>query len=184
MTAQSSFQASPPLVVRPLVLTELVSAAMRRLLLPYADQVTFAVEAVPCDVGLVDPELLSEGWHPPSGVPLVAVTRDAGARSRQAAADLGVSAVVGLDLSADRLLETLRTAALDEKAPIADRIGDLSPRETEVLTMICGGSSNAEIADALFLSPNSVKTYIRTAYRKMGVTTRSQAVIWGVHRGL
>jgi DNA-binding CsgD family transcriptional regulator len=28
-----------------------------------------------------------------------------------------------------------------------------------------------------------VKTYIRTAYRKMGVTTRSQAVLWGVRNG-
>ena len=35
----------------------------------------------------------------------------------------------------------------------------------------------------MFLSINSVKTYIRSAYRKIGVTPRSQAVLWGVENG-
>jgi DNA-binding CsgD family transcriptional regulator len=184
MTAQSSVQTSTPLVVRPLALTELVAAAVQRVLLPYSDQVTFVVDPVPCDVGLVDPKLLTDGWRKPLGLPLVAVTRDAIARSARVAEELGVSAVVGLDLSADRLVDVLLTVAHREDAAVTKRVLELSPRETEVLTMICAGASNAEIAAALFLSPNSVKTYIRTAYRKMGVTTRPQAVLWGVHRGL
>ena len=56
----------------------------------------------------------------------------------------------------------------------------LSPREAEVMALITQGLSNQEIADRAYLSINSVKTYIRSAYRKAGVQRRSQAVLWGV----
>jgi NarL family two-component system response regulator LiaR len=59
----------------------------------------------------------------------------------------------------------------------------LSPRESEVLAFITQGLSNQEIAETAYLSINSVKTYIRTAYRKIGVSTRSQAVGWGMQHG-
>ncbi len=49
--------------------------------------------------------------------------------------------------------------------------------------LITQGLSNQEIADRSYLSINSVKTYIRTAYRKIGVTRRSQAVVWGMKHG-
>lgn len=60
----------------------------------------------------------------------------------------------------------------------------LSPREAEVLALICRGLSNAEIAEQLFLGVNTIKTYIRSAYRKIRVDRRSQAVIWGFEHGL
>jgi DNA-binding CsgD family transcriptional regulator len=44
--------------------------------------------------------------------------------------------------------------------------------------------SNRELADRMTLSPNSVKSYIRTAYRKIGVNSRSQAVLWAMTNGL
>jgi DNA-binding NarL/FixJ family response regulator len=59
----------------------------------------------------------------------------------------------------------------------------LTPRESEVLALITQGLSNREIAERTYLSINSVKTYIRTAYRKIGVTRRSQAVAWGMRHG-
>ncbi|GAA4696606.1 response regulator transcription factor [Nocardioides conyzicola] len=59
----------------------------------------------------------------------------------------------------------------------------LSARESEVLALITQGLSNQEIADRTYLSINSVKTYIRTAYRKVEVTRRSQAVAWGMRHG-
>jgi DNA-binding NarL/FixJ family response regulator len=59
----------------------------------------------------------------------------------------------------------------------------LTPRESEVVALITLGRSNQEVAAATFLSINSVKSYIRTAYRKMGVQTRSQAVLWGLNHG-
>jgi two-component system, NarL family, response regulator LiaR len=49
--------------------------------------------------------------------------------------------------------------------------------------LIVRGLSNQEIADAVYLSINSVKTYIRSAYRKMGVTRRQLAVIWALQHG-
>lgn len=63
------------------------------------------------------------------------------------------------------------------------RWAGLSPREAEILALITQGLSNQEIADRAYLSINSVKTYIRSTYRKIDVTRRSQAVLWGVENG-
>jgi DNA-binding NarL/FixJ family response regulator len=59
----------------------------------------------------------------------------------------------------------------------------LSPREAEIIALITQGLSNQEIADRAYLSINSVKTYIRSGYRKIGVERRSQAVRWGIKNG-
>jgi two-component system, NarL family, response regulator LiaR len=59
----------------------------------------------------------------------------------------------------------------------------LTERESEMLTFITRGLTNEEIARRAFLSINTVKTYIRTAYRKIGVETRAQAVAWGYENG-
>ena len=59
----------------------------------------------------------------------------------------------------------------------------LSSREAEIIALITHGLSNQAIADRAFLSINSVKTYIRSAYRKIGITSRSQAAVWGVENG-
>ncbi len=59
----------------------------------------------------------------------------------------------------------------------------LTVREAEVIALITLGLSNKQIASQAYLSINSVKSYIRSAYRKMGVATRSQAVLWAVHHG-
>jgi len=56
----------------------------------------------------------------------------------------------------------------------------LTPRERDVLVLICRGLSNHQIAQTLFLSINTVKTNIRSCYRKIGAQSRSQAVIWGL----
>lgn len=59
----------------------------------------------------------------------------------------------------------------------------LSQREAEVLALITQGLSNDQIAERTALSPNSIKTHIRNCYRKIGVTSRTQAVLWGVEHG-
>ena len=56
----------------------------------------------------------------------------------------------------------------------------LTERESEVLALIAQGNSNAEVARLTYLSPNTVKSHIRTIYRKIDVTSRTQAVLWGV----
>ena len=59
----------------------------------------------------------------------------------------------------------------------------LSDRESEILALITQGKSNAEVAALTYLSPNTIKSYIRTIYRKIDVASRTQAVLWGVEHG-
>ena len=59
----------------------------------------------------------------------------------------------------------------------------LSERESEILALITQGMSNADVASHTFLTPNTVKSYIRTLYRKIGVSSRTQAVLWGIDHG-
>jgi DNA-binding NarL/FixJ family response regulator len=59
----------------------------------------------------------------------------------------------------------------------------LTDRESEIMALITQGKSNAGVATLTYLSPNTVKSYIRTIYRKIEVTGRTQAVLWGVRHG-
>jgi DNA-binding NarL/FixJ family response regulator len=59
----------------------------------------------------------------------------------------------------------------------------LSDRESEILALITQGKSNADVARLTYLSPNTVKSYIRTIYRKINAGSRTQAVLWGVEHG-
>ena len=63
------------------------------------------------------------------------------------------------------------------------RAEHLTERESEIVALITQGHSNAEIADIVYLSVNSIKSHIRSAYRKMGVSNRVEAVLWGVEHG-
>jgi DNA-binding NarL/FixJ family response regulator len=60
----------------------------------------------------------------------------------------------------------------------AERPALLSVREAEVLQHIATGATNEETAARMFVSLNTLKSYIRSAYRKIGVERRSQAVLW------
>jgi DNA-binding NarL/FixJ family response regulator len=63
------------------------------------------------------------------------------------------------------------------------RSEQLTDRESEILALITQGRSNAEVAETTYLSPNTVKSYVRTIYRKIGAGSRTQAVLWGVRHG-
>lgn len=58
------------------------------------------------------------------------------------------------------------------------RAFSLSDRERQMLVLIAAGLSNEEIAARCYLSINSVKTFIRAAYRKIGVERRVEAAMW------
>lgn len=59
----------------------------------------------------------------------------------------------------------------------------ITDRESEILALITQGKSNAEVAALTYLSPNTVKSYIRSIYRKINAASRTQAVLWGVEHG-
>ena len=56
----------------------------------------------------------------------------------------------------------------------------MTERESEIVALVAQGLSNAQVAERLFLSINTVKSYIRSAYRRMQVRTRSEAVLWAI----
>ena len=59
----------------------------------------------------------------------------------------------------------------------------LSAREAEVIALITQGLGNEDIASRMYVSTNTVKTYIRSAYRKLGIDSRTRAVLWGIDHG-
>jgi len=98
---------------------------------------------------------------------------------RQAATALDLQQVVEYDVPTAVLLTTVELAAAGTtRTSVWQGDEGLTEREVEILTRVGGGLSNAEIGRELFLSLNTVKSYIRSAYRKIGVRTRSQAVLW------
>lgn len=65
-----------------------------------------------------------------------------------------------------------------------DGVDELSHRELDVLRALSGDGSLREIADAMFLSYNTIKTHARTLYAKLGVTSRDEAVRRGRELGV
>jgi DNA-binding NarL/FixJ family response regulator len=110
----------------------------------------------------------------------------------------GVDGFVPLGAAEDELVEAVESAASAGNGngqpgrttgPALERVNrpggefGLSARESDVLTLIVQGLTNKQIADRLYLSINSVKTYVRNAYSKVGAANRSQAVGWAIRHG-
>jgi predicted ATPase/DNA-binding NarL/FixJ family response regulator len=66
----------------------------------------------------------------------------------------------------------------------ADMSHNLTPREVEVLTLLAQGSSTAQIADQLFVSPRTAATHINNILGKLGVNSRTAAVAHAMRIGL
>jgi len=60
----------------------------------------------------------------------------------------------------------------------------LSQREMEVLKLAATGVSNKEIARQLFLSPRTVQVHLGNIFSKLGVASRTEAILYGLKRGL
>ncbi len=59
----------------------------------------------------------------------------------------------------------------------------LNPRELEVIDLVAQGMSNMDIAEKLFISKRTVQTHLANIFRKWGVHSRTQAVIYALRSG-
>lgn len=108
--------------------------------------------------------------------------RDAATRAREAVDTGPVRA------SAVRQLQSVETRMGRGALRAARRVGrlheDLTDRELSLLRELAGPGTQREISDALFLSINTVKGYTRSLYRKLGASSRQEAVALGRSLGL
>ena len=82
------------------------------------------------------------------------------------------------------IAKKLMNQFVDPKAKIEAVHEDLTPREVEVLRLLARGMSNAELAEALFISEKTVKTHISNILGKLNLADRTQAAIYAYKRGL
>lgn len=81
-----------------------------------------------------------------------------------------------------RLLRRLAPRPPERRHPFAGRV--LSPRELEVIRLVARGRSNQQIADELFLSLETVRTYLRRMFAKLDVRDRTQLAVLAYEAGL
>ncbi|MGW1775625.1 response regulator [Streptomyces sp. NPDC002104] len=117
----------------------------------------------------------------------------------------GASGFLLKDASADQLAEAVRVIAAGEallapnitkrlitefsrlgapRAPSKARLDELTERETEVLSLVAQGMSNAEIAGHLILAEQTVKTHVGRILVKLGLRDRTQAAVFAYETGL
>jgi DNA-binding NarL/FixJ family response regulator len=82
-----------------------------------------------------------------------------------------------------RLIEEFASRPLPAAAP-ATLLDVLTDREREVLSLVGGGLSNAEVASRLFISEATVKTHVKRILMKLGLRDRVQAVVAAYESGL
>ncbi|WP_328625692.1 response regulator transcription factor [Streptomyces sp. NBC_00353] len=83
-----------------------------------------------------------------------------------------------------RLIAEFSRMTAAPRAPLMDRVGDLTERETEVLSLIAQGLSNAEIATRLVVAEQTAKTHVSRILAKLGLRDRTQAAVFAYETGL
>uniref|UniRef100_A0AAU3H462 Response regulator transcription factor n=1 Tax=Streptomyces sp. NBC_01401 TaxID=2903854 RepID=A0AAU3H462_9ACTN len=83
-----------------------------------------------------------------------------------------------------RLIAEFSRVSTGVRAPSRERVGDLTERETEVLSLIAQGLSNAEISVRLVVAEQTVKTHVSRILVKLGLRDRTQAAVFAYESGL
>ena len=63
-------------------------------------------------------------------------------------------------------------------------MGELTPREVEVVRLIAQGCSNHEIGETLFITEVTVRTHVSNLLSKLGLASRTQAALWALRHGI
>lgn len=112
------------------------------------------------------------------------------------AIDAGCAGYVTKRSSTDEIVSAVLAVASDETPVSPDMVGslvgrdrpgpgaDLTPREIEVLRVAAQGLSNAEIADQLFISVNTVRNHMQRVLNKLGAHSKLEATAIAVRRGI
>jgi two-component system nitrate/nitrite response regulator NarL len=171
-------------------------------------------ETLPADLEIYQPDVVvwDLGWEPEENLNLLqelaADTSEGNLRfvvllaevdQVPAIASAGVQGLLLRDISAEQLLAAIMAAAndlvvldpeiiaallpagpLEEMAPVEE----LTPREREVLQLLAEGLANKAIAQRLEISEHTVKFHVNAIMRKLGVQSRTAAVVRATRLGL
>jgi DNA-binding NarL/FixJ family response regulator len=105
---------------------------------------------------------------------------------RVSALNLGLDDYLIKPFSFDELVARIRSIARRKTISIpadSNPENPLSNREQEVLNLIAAGQSNAEIAEALFLSPETIKSHVKTLLVKLQAKDRTHALVIALQAG-
>jgi len=114
-------------------------------------------------------------------VPAVLVCRRAGAADVRRALELGVDGVVLAANAEDALAAVVVAVCAGQVSAPAEqrravRPRALTTREKQILKLVVAGLTNSQIAGELFLAESTVKSHLSSAFGKLGVSSRSEAV--------
>ncbi|MEP6787411.1 MAG: response regulator transcription factor [Acidobacteriota bacterium] len=124
---------------------------------------------------------------------IIVLAEHAGDAEISRALKKGALGYICKDVEPDELIKAIRTVAAGRKyipADIAEILTEyvgqeeLTATEANVLRMLVGGMSNKEIAFALDISENTVKTHVQNIFGKIGVSDRTSAAGVAIKRGL
>ncbi len=169
----------------------IVQAGIEALLRPYAE-----IQVVDSGADVVVALVESAGeLSLGSTAPTVVLIDDAGQGLLRIA---GVRGVLSSDCSGEELAAAIQAAAAGlvvlhprelAALPLAEMrmprgVEELTPRETEIVTLLADGLSNKEIAGRLKISDHTVKFHVASVLAKLGVSTRTEAVTAALRQGL
>ena len=127
------------------------------------------------------------------GAKIIVLAEHAGDAEITKALKKGARGYICEDVAPSDLVKAIRTVAGGRKylqTEVAEILSenygreDLTPSESNVLRMIVGGMSNKEIAFALDVSENTIKTHAKNIFDKLGVSDRTSAATTAIKRGL
>jgi len=126
------------------------------------------------------------------GVKIVALTASTDDARMMGVLRAGAVGYVRKDAEPEVLLAAVRAVAQGKtyidpsvsRQMLQATLDELTPRETEVLRQLALGRSNKEIADALSISDETVKTHVGHVFSKLQVENRSQAIVQALKRAL